>query len=368
MVGARPGEERRVGEARPGGVQLRDEDVVGGIRGPVHAHEGRLESPGSGRVVATARVPDHVGASSAVHGNAVSLPEAIARATEESRIDEIGSRRVQFRDEHVAPTRVVSPWRGREAHAWPAGDVCAARTVDRDASAYAFRATEVGRVDETRVDHDWVARVAVSHAEAKGIARRPVEPEAAGKRDSAPADPLVAAGSLVGQSAESGLDPKISRLGKREPFSSRVSQADVGDACPGADGELVDETPGLAAKDHVDARPEVAVDDLAIGRQTGLPPRAIGVLDVVDGPLTAVARHHTSVRIGAEEAQVQHLLALSLGEGQHHFVFGEVEAEAGPLRVVRNAAIGLPPVRHEGQRKLSVGVSRASPHGRGHGG
>src|SRR3989442_1673799 len=114
-------------------------------------------------------------------------------------------------------------------------------------------------------------------------ARAACKREAASDNNSVSADPLEASRRLIAQDPKRSLDPEVACFRKKEIVGAPIGKAYVGNASARVKDELVVEPPAPAFEDHVDAGPELAVAKLAVSAKAGMPVRAIGSLDVVDG-------------------------------------------------------------------------------------
>ena len=122
--------------------------------------------------------------------------------------------------------------------------------------------------------------------------------------------------------------------------------------------ELVLEAAVPAGEDHVDARPEVAVDELLVGRQVrcGLRRRQVVHPSRARSARLKASRPRWSRGSGARARG-----RARPSKGKHRLVLGEEEAEARALREVAHALVGLAGVRDEGERQLPVGVEGPLP-------
>src|SRR5439155_14078950 len=172
-------------------------------------------------------------------------------------------------------------------------------------------------------------------------------------------DELVAGRARVGEAAEGGADAQVSLPVEREPLRAAVGEPDVVDAGSRAEEELVLQLPVLARKDHVHARPEVAVDDSLVGAQTCMPLGRVVPEQIVDPGRPRALAADGDVPVRAEEAKrKRHTAPFSLLprtlEGEHRLPAREEDREAGALGGVADGRVGLAGIGGEGEWQLPV--------------
>src|SRR5439155_16401818 len=116
--------------------------------------------------------------------------------------------------------------------------------------------------------------------------------------------------------------------------------------------------------DHVDPRPEVPVDDPAVGGKAGAPLVRVVAEQVVDLPRPELRTLDRGGGIGAEEAEPEVDAPLLLREGENRLPLREPEARPARLRREAYARVRLPPVGDEGERQRAVGRERLLLRGR----
>jgi len=124
--------------------------------------------------------------------------------------------------------------------------------------------------------------------------------------------------------------------------------------------EFVLERAGDIVQAQVDARPQLAIDDLAVSGQPGPPSGGIAAVQVVHcagGAFGALGRHG---RVATDESQRERKLFICrrVREQQHDALRGHEESAAVALRVKTDAAVGLAAVLDEGERQVRERAQR----------
>ena len=139
-------------------------------------------------------------------------------------------------------------------------------------------------------------------------------------------------------------------------------------SAPGVELEFVLQFPAVAPEDHVDTRPQLAVDELLIGLDIGRRVSA-GAGELAHRPGRRLACLQARVRACAHEPQLESetgdILAVRPHERQYCLLVREEEGIAGTARHVTDGIVRLPGVRRERERKIAgrIGFLRG-PAGR----
>ena len=124
---------------------------------------------------------------------------------------------------------------------------------------------------------------------------------ATGTRDAV--DVLVRDRRGVPQHAERGRDLQLAGVVDAEAVGTAVREADVRRRGAGTDVELVLQDARLLAQAQVDARPQVAVDHVAVLRDARLPLARIAAAQIVDDAGGALGALRLGLRVLVDELQ-----------------------------------------------------------------
>src|SRR5207248_7766419 len=124
-------------------------------------------------------------------------------------------------------------------------------------------------------------------------------------------------------------------------------------ASAGADDEFVLEPARRAPEGHVDAWPEIPVEELPEAPQPGTPLRRV-VSEQVAHPLRARLPSLDGRRLAADEPERERLLLFAAGEREDRLGPREEEAHPRPLGGVADARVRLACVGNEADWQLLV--------------
>ena len=181
-----------------------------------------------------------------------------------------------------------------------------------------------------------------------------MEREAARHLDALSIDPLIRGRARVADVAERSADHQIAVFVDRQLFRAAVGKPNIFHTCARLHGELVRKLAAVAAEEKIDARPEVAVNNLTVRRQVCMPPRGIVPDQVIDRAAPHGLARDRGPRIRVEEAETQHEALAFRGEREDRFVRREVETSRARLRQVVNASVELPGIRDKAKRQIRI--------------
>jgi hypothetical protein len=278
-------------------------------------------------------------------------------AADERRVHQL-ARRVEPGDEAVqdrVARRIERAGGGRKVRRIRiAGYVRVALSSERDVDGLvATGSPEVCEIDETRVDHERTRCVIC--AESEPVRALLTEREPAVDRDAAAVQDLEAPRLLVAQRAQRRLDQKLPARSECQPVCASVRKRNPGWIRARRDQELVLQLAVRAAEDHVDAGPEVAVDDLAKGGDPRPPRRRIAADEVVDPARALALPGDLGRRVRAHEAESERQPLVAALEREHGFLPREEEARAARAGRVPDGGALLPRVLDEREAGLRRG-------------
>jgi hypothetical protein len=155
------------------------------------------------------------------------------------------------------------------------------------------------------------------------------------------------------------VEHEIAVGGQRRLPRAAVGEGDVGGIGSRSERELVFQRAVVTVERHVDARPQVAVDDLFEGGDRGVPLGRVVADQVVDPARSSPARRDRGVPRGSDEVEPHDVPArLIVLESDRHSVLREEERVAGPGRAVGDRVVELAAVRNERERELGISIRR----------
>src|SRR5919198_282813 len=119
--------------------------------------------------------------------------------------------------------------------------------------------------------------------------------------------------SRLAKHAERCPDQKVPTLADRDAVRPSVGEPDLARIGAGLDAKFVFERSSPAAEDEVDARPDVAVRELAVGPKVAV---VLGADQVVDLAGRPVARREPRAWTRADRGEIERNSPLLLGEGE----------------------------------------------------
>src|SRR5919197_1732089 len=165
-------------------------------------------------------------------------------------------------------------------------------------------------------------------------------------------EPLVASRMLVHENAGAGGDPEISCGIERKPRGAHVGQANVRGPRAGCNPKLVLEPPGLHGERHVDAWPDVVVDDGGVGRESAVPTTWVSADEVAHRAGLSSRCCEGRRRLRPDKAQAEARGSEAAVEAERHALVLERGRIAGAARGVPDRSGELPTIGHDERPKM----------------